>query len=1048
MSFQGDVAGIGLAELLQSIARGRREGVLTLTGRNGLRCNLGLQSGVLYLLPATDEDPVIWKERARQAWVHDPDVRVDAMRMSEIARAHRIENLYRLLDCEGVHFRFETGPLPEHPNELRAEDVEPGARRMPSVHCEGIAVEFLLLEYARISDEQQRAGSAGDLSHHTVPRPLDPSNAANASPGFYRQCDGTSSLQEIADRLAWPIRQVRLVALAELAQGRLRLAAARELLVLAQRELERGYLSRAASRLSAWVQTSTPGPCDEGDALLLEAEWKAERLTALLNLMPTREARILLRRMDHALGDLRAALRHWRELQRLHRHCPITLVHRIACEHRCEEEEDTPSVRELLEVARGLREAKHPRRAAALLRIAADQVPATITAQLELGMGMLAADLANEAKPWILGAAATLIEEGVYDKAIPPLRALMATLPNTREARALLTRARNLAMRRQLIRKHSVVALAILLSLSLGAYVQVRMDRSTERKLTEIANLISRPHEAVVLLDEYFPGDDTPRVRALREAIGERARQGEEGLRSVWYARYSDAQLECTLGDPLLGLRRAMDLPAPPVLLTLEEPWPLVADLFNGLAARLENTVRDLGPPAIDASEQLHREQRLVEVITLQKETLTSHATRHDVGEYRSRLETLAAELERRARERTAMIAERDRLDRLNNQDMLLAAARSHAAAGDDERALEVYRRLSESDPSGKLGSLFAPEIAKVEARHALVSRARALAAEGKHVEALAALGDEVQSPRKVSLPWRLVVHPAGAEVRFPDGTLRHSPLVLDSPIGETLVLRLSSPGTQAQELIVDQPRDREVWLARAPERAWRASGRVECLPVGVGRDHVVGDRGGKLARIGEGGEALWEQRLGTLGGVARAPVFLPRKPGVLLVLTEDGEAWMVDAKSGTVEGPHALGAHPIAGPLVTQGGVVARLADGRLVRWEQGLQPSEAGSRSDEGALLEALGEEQARHGSPVGLEVLRRSVGGSSALDSPWNSARVVLDAEVYRVVDRTSGRDSFYVHRQGEWNYLAWEAPHAQLPTGRLWISDGAGLRAFVP
>src|SRR6185369_13148000 len=99
MSFQGDVGGIGLADLLQSLARGR-EGILTLNGRDGLRSTLGVQHGLLHLLPDQDEDPEIWRNRVRQAWVKDPDYRIDSLRMTEIARAQRIENLYRLLDSD------------------------------------------------------------------------------------------------------------------------------------------------------------------------------------------------------------------------------------------------------------------------------------------------------------------------------------------------------------------------------------------------------------------------------------------------------------------------------------------------------------------------------------------------------------------------------------------------------------------------------------------------------------------------------------------------------------------------------------------------------------------------------------------------------------------------------------------------------------------------------------------------------------------------------------------------------------------------------------
>ena len=38
------------------------------------------------------------------------------------------------------------------------------------------------------------------------------------------------------------------------------------------------------------------------------------------------------------------------------------------------------------------------------------------------------------------------------------------------------------------------------------------------------------------------------------------------------------------------------------------------------------------------------------------------------------------------------------------------------------------------------------------------------------------------------------------------------------------------------------------------------------------------------------------------------------------------------------------------------------------------------------------------------------------------------------------------AFAVGRSGEWSYVAWEAPSARSPRGRLWLSDGAGLRAF--
>ena len=77
MSFQGDVGGIGLAELLQSLTRGRREGVLRLTTPCGLVSTVGLSQGMVYFLPEEAEDPQIWKDRARQAWIHNQDYRTN-----------------------------------------------------------------------------------------------------------------------------------------------------------------------------------------------------------------------------------------------------------------------------------------------------------------------------------------------------------------------------------------------------------------------------------------------------------------------------------------------------------------------------------------------------------------------------------------------------------------------------------------------------------------------------------------------------------------------------------------------------------------------------------------------------------------------------------------------------------------------------------------------------------------------------------------------------------------------------------------------------------
>ena len=101
MSFQGDVRGIGLAELLQGLARGRKEGVLTLTSKGEKRAVLGLEDGKAWLLPDPDEEVEDWKTRGRDAWADDPSFTIEPSRMEPIVKAGRLEQLYSLLDGGG-----------------------------------------------------------------------------------------------------------------------------------------------------------------------------------------------------------------------------------------------------------------------------------------------------------------------------------------------------------------------------------------------------------------------------------------------------------------------------------------------------------------------------------------------------------------------------------------------------------------------------------------------------------------------------------------------------------------------------------------------------------------------------------------------------------------------------------------------------------------------------------------------------------------------------------------------------------------------------------
>jgi tetratricopeptide (TPR) repeat protein len=1047
MTFQGDVGGIGLADLLQSLARGR-DGILTLIGREGLQATLGIEDGLIHLLADPSEDPDLWRERAKAAWAGDPNSRIDSVRMTEIARAHRIELVYRLLDSDTVHFRFAPGPLPKAPREPAVSKAEtgfskPGSRR-DGVWCAPIAVDALLLEYARLKDEAAGLGPAFDLSEHTVLCLLDPSLAEGDMARFAAECDAASNLQEIADRLGWALRQMRIVTAVAIAHGKLREAQAHELLNLAQRELLQGNSARAASRLIGWYECAPAGLLAEQDAEFLAHEWNAGRLQAALRAMPRSAARAVLRRVDSVLFNPVASAERWKEFARNSQPDPIANLRVLVCQVRSGSEEGLPPIRDLLSAARSFNERKQPLRAAAILRVAAERQPETTAMRLELGQGLLHAGLSEEGGPWILEAARALIDEKQGDKALAPLRTLIEQNPSNREARRLFSRARAVAMRRKLTGRHAVLIAAAIVALGIMGWVRVGSRRDLERKLTAVSARMSDPPAALALLEKEFPGDTSEPVEKLRRTIEERRRSGQVAARSSWIVEYRDAQAECTGGDPLLGLRRAMDLPPSPQALDDRDPLPVLSDLFNTLAARGESALRELSDGIEDQKDQVHAEQHVAKLLADLKAEMTGRERTPEVRELDKRLDDLQVRLERRAEERAAARADHLKRENQARQDLLLAAARAHAQAGDHSRSMTAYQQLVESDDTGKLKVLLAKEISAEEGRHSAVLRARELASAGKQAQAKSVLAAALDNVGDYLLPWRVETIPTGARARFKDGTERVTPFTLESAFGEHITMSFEREGCEPATLSVDDPADRMLYLSRAPERAWHPKGRIEALPLAVGEDHVVCDRAGTVARLSRDGAIIWQRELSSLGGIARTPALLPKQRGKLVILSEDGQAWLCEAASGELEGPFAIGSTPIEGPFPCLDGVRARFRDGRMALWSTGLTPEISVAGAGDGGSGDCPGQE----GAVASMAVLRRRASAALTLKSPWTDWTVEVGEKACTLRAPGEDKPSVSVRREGAWTYVAWEAPHAQMPRGRLWIADGLGLRSYLP
>lgn len=1045
MTFQGDVGGIGLADLLQSLARGR-DGTLTLLGREGLQCSLGIEEGMVQFLPEPSEDPSIWRERARAAWAGDPNSNIDSVRMTEIARAHRIEIVYCLLDSDAVHFRFTPGPVakpPEDPAISKAETgfTRAGARR-DGVWCASIAVDGLLLEYARLKDEAAGLGSAFDVDVHSVLRVLDPALAEGEHSRFAAECDGASSVREIADRLGWAMRQMRIVTAIAISQGKLCEAQPGELLNLAQKELLAGNVQRAASRLTAWNRSAPPGPVSEQDADFFVHEWNAGRLQPALKIVERPIARSILRRVDSVIFNPMASAERWKEYAKDSPLDSISAFRVLVCQVRTGSEGGLPPMRELLAAARTFNERGHPMRAAAILRIAAERQPETAVIRMELGVGFLNADLGEEGAPWVIQAATAFIEEKQGEKAVAPLRALLEQMPSHREVRSLLSRARAGAIRRQLTGGHAIVLAAGVLIIALLGFVHFRMQRSEQRKIAAVHERISDPEAALELLDQEFPGDISDSVNQLRADIEERRQVAEVATRSAWTVQYREAQRECLGGDPLLGLRKAMEVPPPPKSLYDSQAWPAISDLFNLIAARGESAFRELSVTILDDKEQVHAERRLLKLLEDLRAETAGKEDRLEVKRLVPRLDDMKARVEDRAEKRAVARAEYLKQDNLARQDLLLAAARAHAKAGDHSRALAVYQDLVSTDPGGKLEAVLAPEMEVEKDRHDALVRARELALAGRHAEAKSVLSAALENENDYLLPWKMTTVPSGARARFTDGTERVTPFTLETTFGERITMTLVREGSEPVQIEVSDPADQIVYLTRAPERWWHAQGRVEAVPLAVGDDHILCDRSGSIVRMARDGSVAWSRQITSLAGIARTPALLGEQHGKCVLLAEDGQVWVCEIATGELDGPLSIGSPPAEGPSRCAEGVWAKFRDGRTALWTSQLAPT-----------LSAPGQATTLDCTPVeaeaaGIAVLRRSATSATSLKSPWTGWRVDVGERGCALIGPGEREASSSIRREGAWTFVAWEAPYTQAPDGRLWIADGLGLRSYKP
>ena len=1050
MSFQGDVRGIGLAELLQGLARGRKEGVLTLTSRGDHRSVLGMEDGKAWLLPDPEEDHEVWRTRARSAWADDPNFTIEPAKLEPIVKAARLETLYALLDGGGVHFRFDPGEVPERVTKLEEQGFP-----HTEIHCQPAPVEFLLLEYARIADEIELAGHPQMIPPDVIPCVADADELSSLQPTLVQAIDGNSTVQEISDRLGWPVRQAQLSVLSGINAGGLRFAHPIEVLRLAQHELQRKQFARAASRLSLWCRIGTPGPLVAEDAEALSNEWLAGRLTAAMRLMAMRNVRCLLRRLDATLNSSSHAVVHWTEANRIKASDRISRLRLMACTLRDGGEGCGLEVREVLDLARELREHDSPMRSGPALAIAAFLQPDSIPQRLELGMGLLQAARSEEAGPWIVSACTDMLAQGHADRILGPLRALIEADPRNREGRELLTQAKRQSTRSKKLRRNVAISASVAVMLGAGAIVKIKMDEKRTDRIASIRSMVTKPRAALAQLSTHFADDTSMEIGDLRSELEERLRKDELKQRNEWLGIFHGAQKEAAEGDILTALEMTREIPPPPRLELVTESWPSRMDILMAMPKRLTDEIHSLGRPNIHKPHQAQLEAAIRERAEELRASLNDiEQNAADFQEFRDAIDEVTELVVRRGEERSTVALQLEREEILSENDRLLDLAHGALERHEYERALRHYDEILENDPSGKVHRVLRDEIELARVKRDAVEQARKSAARGDHAAALEVLTESFDEGVKVMLPFQVVTTPPGATVTITregdtEGIEKTTPFTLEGTFSDLWTMKVHLDDFDERTLKVDGPQDIALDLSRTPDLHFTTDGRVDAIPMPIGDgttgDYIVADRNGAIARIAWNGSTRWRQEIKTVSGFARRPVPLQGRGGQLLFLTETGTVWLIDPKDGNPEGPWQPSDPPVFGPVAVGQEVHAQLRSGRLARWSSSLRP-----RFEEAGVSAPL-DESLRYGFEGLFQTIRPNGSDGQELRAPTaGGSGWTVRPEESRYLVFEDGREDepFTIQKDGDWRYLGWEAPSKKGELPILWISDGMGLRAFLP
>lgn len=937
VTMRGDLEQINLADIFQTLAMAKMEGVLRV--RNPLEerqiyCHDGyvriqvpprlatrrlgqrlVQAG---LLTADQLRQTLIAQRKEKKPIGVMLIQAGLLTQEQIDGIVGIqvgEDLFALFTWRHGQFEFFKGPLVDD------------AQRAAFEACPEFETNSLLLEVARRSDEWQSILEAIGNLDEIPARIADPSDDGELDEAYLallNGADGRATYRELADHTTLGLFEVARAA-RDLVRGGLLANVDDETMVAAATQTaEAGHGKRAILIL----QTLRDRPGDRSIEVL------ASMATALEAAGERRQAGHLLLEAAQRQSEPETALQLARRARDLSPYDPGTLsfLRTVLLAH---EPGDSPELEKCtIELLDALIDADLVPTA---LEICAD---ARATGSLRPQILMRESRARQKARDPV-GAADALFELGqTYDAlgeqkhALEAYEALLRLDRSRKDVAKLLHLRRQTKLGRIVRLVATIAAVAMLGAMGVVFWQQQQLNRGLTEADQEITELLAAGDRAaarqrLASIRERLGDHETIEDLRNRIAFAEASEQGR--LQRLHRARVNE---QLTKAAQLLSQGNLQS-----ALQTYHQLWlddvvraevaEVVASRMDVIVGELESIGKSLPnrlPPPPDTL--FDRKVLLTNLADLQsvcsptqlttflelRELVAAGSFPEFLGRERVvRLQALVesatpvfADAQRIAQAYADALQQNEQQRRL---DPMFKAAVEREAAFDFVAALALYREL-EKQPAGDndLRGHFRDQVARNATIVKFLDAVRAATTAGdfataqQQLRALRASFPEVPFDRLVQLPLRVESYPRGATVLCNGKELGKTPLlVARNPADETRI-ELQFPGFRAATAIV---RGDEVgtWtghLLLQPTRTWKHGAEVEVPATRIGDHALMVDRGGAVTKLDLAtGESLWTFRSGDLSGLLTQPIVAG---DTVVVASLDGDLRGLSLASGTVQ--------------------------------------------------------------------------------------------------------------------------------------------------